>query len=79
MLIEAHEHTASTPHPNFSGDLIRAMGAVFNLSRQRFEVTVEMLAQHLDELPEYQSKYEGPNLRDELWALGSSIGLKHGS
>jgi hypothetical protein len=76
VLIEAHEHAASTPHPNFSADLIRALGTIFHSPRQRFELTVEMLAQHLDELPEYQSEYGGPNLQDELWTIGSRIDIK---
>jgi len=76
VLIEATEHAASTPHRNFSPEVIRAMGAIFHPPRQRFEVTVEMLAQHLDELPGDLSEYEGPNLREELWALGSHVNIK---
>ena len=76
VLIEANEHAASTPHPNLSAAVIRAMGAVFLPPRQRFEVTVEMLAQHLDELPAETSDYAGPNLRQELWALGSDVTIK---
>ena len=52
------------------------MGAVFAPPRQRFEVTVEMLAQHIDELPPDTAEYAGPSLRDELWALGSNITIK---
>jgi hypothetical protein len=76
VLIEANEHAAATPHPNFSEALIRGMGAVFNPPRQRFEVTVEMLAQHLDDLPSDLSEYVGSNLREELWALGSQVNVK---
>lgn len=70
-LLDAHDHAASTPHPNLSAAAIRAMASVFSSPRQRFEITVEMLAQHLDEIPAESAPYAGPNLRDELWALGS--------
>lgn len=76
VLIAANEHAASIPHRNFSAEVIRAMGAIFQPPRQRFEVTVEMLAQHLDELPGDSSDYNGPSLRDELWALGSRVNIK---
>ena len=70
VLIEANEEAASTPHRNLSAAVIRAMGAILHPPRHRFEVTVEMLAQHIDELPGDQSEYNSPDLRDELWALG---------
>ena len=76
VLIEANEHAASIPHRNFSAEVIRAMGAIFHPPRKRFEITVEMLAQHLDELPSDSSEYDGPNLREELWALGSHVNIK---
>jgi hypothetical protein len=76
VLIGAHEHAASTPHHNFSAELIRAIGAVLQPPRQRYEVTVEMLAQHLDDLSGESSEYNGPNLRDELWTLGSRVDFK---
>lgn len=76
VLLDANEHAAATPHPNFGADVIRAMGAVFKPPRQRFEITVEMIAQHLDELPADASEYNGPILRDELWALGSQVNIK---
>ncbi len=75
-LIDANEHAASTPHRNFSAESIRAMGSTFQPPRQRFEVTVEMLAQHIDELPAEATKYQGPSLREELWALGSHVNIK---
>jgi hypothetical protein len=75
-LIDANEHAASTPHRNFSAEVIRAMGAIFHPPRQRFEVTVEMLAQHIDELPAESSEYQGPSLREELWALGSHVNIR---
>lgn len=69
-LIDSHEHTATIGHRKFSSKVIRAMGAVFQPPRRRFEVTVEMLAQHLDELSTETTDYAGPSLRDELWSLG---------
>ena len=76
VLIEANKHAASIPHPNLSATVIRAMGAIFEPPRQRFEITVEMLAQHLDNLPADSSPYQGPNLREELWTLGSHVDIK---
>lgn len=69
VLIDANEYAASKPHRNLSAEVIRAMGAIFQPPRQRFEVTVEMLAQHLEELVGESAEYTGPNLREELRAL----------
>lgn len=74
-LLDAHEHAASISHRNLSPEVIRAMGAVFEPPRQRFEVTVEMLAQHIDELAADAAEYGGPSLRDDLWALGSNVNI----
>jgi len=71
-LIAANEYAASKPHPNLSPEVILAMGSVFKSPRQRFEVTVEMLAQHIDELEPETSDYTGPNLKQELWDLAST-------
>lgn len=76
VLLDANEHAASIPHPNFSAAIIRAIGSVFTSPRQRYEITVEMLVQYLDELPGESFEYAGPNLRDELWQLGSRVELK---
>ncbi len=69
VLIEANEHAASTPNPNCSSELIRAMGSVFKSPRQRYEVSVELIAQHLEDLGASEGEYDGPNLNDELWEL----------
>jgi len=76
VLLDANEHAASLPNRSWSADLIRAMGAVFKPARQRFEVTVEMLAQYLEGLPAAPPVYSGPNFRDELWNLGSVVNLR---
>jgi Mannitol repressor len=76
ILLDANEHAASIPHPNFSAEVIRAMGAVFRSPRQRFEITVEILAQYMDELKADLGEYDGPNLKDELWELGSRVNLR---
>ena len=72
-LIEANEYAASVPHSNLSPEVIRAMGDVFRPSRQRYEFTVETLAQHLDDIGPESSPYAGPDLMKELWELGSSF------
>ena len=69
-LIDAHEELAARPPKHFSPAAIRAMASVLQSPRQRFEITIEMLAQHLDELGPTNSEYSGPNLREELRALG---------
>jgi DNA-binding MltR family transcriptional regulator len=76
VLLDANEHAASTPHPNFSAAVIRAMGASFHSQRQRYEVSVEMLAQHLDDLEGESDGYAGPDFKEELWRLGSSVNVK---
>jgi len=69
-LIDAHEALANRPPNRFSPQVIRSMASVFQSPRQRFEVTIEMLAQHIAELAPTRPEYVGPNLKDELWALG---------
>lgn len=69
-LIDAHEALATRPPDRFSPQVVRAMASVFQSPRQRFEITIEMLAQHLEELGPTKPEYSGPNLREELWTLG---------
>lgn len=69
VLIDAHAEAANRSI-RFSPQVIMAMASVFESPRQRFEITIEMLAQHLDELTEAKPGYVGPSLRDELWRLG---------
>ena len=76
VLLDANEHAASVPNRSWSGEVIRAMGASFKPARQRFEVTVEMLAQYLEGLPVAPPAYRGPDLRDELWKLGSVVNFR---
>ena len=76
ILIDANEYAASIPHPNFSADIIRALGSVFKPPRSRFEITVEILAQHLDALISALQEYDGPSLKEELWELGSRVTIK---
>ena len=76
VLADANEHAALTPHPNLSAAVIRAMGAIFHLPRQRYEVSVEMRAQHLDDLEGTAGAYAGPDLKAELWKMGSNVNIK---
>lgn len=69
-LIDAHEALAKLPPTHCSPDIIRTLASLFEPPRQRFEITVEMLAQHLDELGPTGPEYFGPNLNEELWSLG---------
>ena len=69
-LVDAHEALATRPPARFSPEVVRAMASVFQSPRQRFEIAIEMLAQHLDDLGPTKPEYSGPNLREELWALG---------
>jgi hypothetical protein len=63
------ENSESILRSNYSAATIRGMGAVFHPPRARFEISIEILAQHLDELPEDKSEYEGTNLKEELRKL----------
>lgn len=76
VLIDANAHAASIPHRNLSAEVIRAMGTIFRPPRQRYEVSVEMLAQHIDDLEGETSAYAGPDLKEELWKLGSNVNIK---
>ena len=69
VLIDAHAEAARRS-TRFSPRVIMAMASVFESPRQRFEITIEILAQHLDDLAKTRSGYVGPNLREELWSLG---------
>lgn len=69
-LIDAHEALANVPPKTVCPEIVRAMAALFQSPRQRFEITIEVLAQHLDRLGPTKPEYTGPNLREELWALG---------
>jgi hypothetical protein len=69
ILIDAHAEAAKRS-TRFSGNVIMAMASAFDAPRQRFEITIEMLAQHLDELAGTAPGYLGPSLRDELRSLG---------
>ena len=69
ILIDAYEKAAESSK-RFSPRVIMAMASVFESPRQRFEITVEMLAQHLDDLVDTKPEYIGPSLRNELWSLG---------
>lgn len=70
-LLEAQEALASRPPDHFSPEAILAMASVIRPPRQRYEITIEMLAQHLDALEATHPAYTGPDLRQELWNLGS--------
>jgi DNA-binding MltR family transcriptional regulator len=69
-LLNANEALATSPPTRFSPEVVRAMASVFQSPRRRFEITIEMLAQHLDDLGPTKPEYSGPILREELWALG---------
>ena len=70
-LVDAHEELATRLPSHFSSAAIPAMTSVLQSPRQRFEITIEMLAQHLDELERTNPEYSGTNLREELRALGT--------
>jgi hypothetical protein len=71
-LLEAHEALAARPPTRFSPAVVLAMASVFRSPRHRFEITIEMLAQHLGELGPTSPEYLGPSLKDELWTLGTT-------
>ncbi len=71
-LIAANETLAAGPPVLFSSGAIRAMGSIFQGPRERFEITIEMLAQHLEELGPSKPSYDGPDLHKALWVLGTT-------
>lgn len=76
VLIEAHDHLAKVGHANVGPSIIRLWRALIEPPRARFEVTVQILAQHLIDLPAEAPEYRGPSLRNELWTLGTTVFLK---
>lgn len=76
-LLEANEALAARPSARFNSEFIRGIASVFQSPRQRFEITIEMLAQHLDELEPTRPEYNGPSLREELWNLGTTEPMVH--
>jgi hypothetical protein len=75
-LIEGHEIAAARPHKNLSSNLIRAMGSIFLPPRSRYEITVEFISQHLDEIAGEDKDYGGPDLLEEAKQLGSNINIR---
>lgn len=68
-LIEAHAKLSRVSR-NFSPAIVEKWASNFQSPRQRFEITVEIIAQHLREIEMNNSCYVGPDLREEVWALG---------
>jgi DNA-binding MltR family transcriptional regulator len=75
VLIEANEYAATAGHRTYSAVAIRAMGAMYRATRHRFEFTVEMLAQHIGQIPDGVAAYPGPDLNEDLWNL-AAFGLQ---
>jgi hypothetical protein len=77
-LIDTYEAVASKPHRKLSAIAIRAMGSkLFESPRSKFEITVELIAQHLDQIPEDTTDYAGPDFLKEVRQLGErSLNVK---
>jgi DNA-binding MltR family transcriptional regulator len=73
VLIDAHKAAADRPSTGLSPDVILAMASLYESPRQRFEISIEMLAQHLDDIGPTAAEYHGPSLKDELWELGLNV------
>lgn len=58
--------TAAAAPRNLSSQVIRSMQSTFATSRWRYQLTVEFLAQYLDDLPADTSEYNGPDLLAEV-------------
>lgn len=63
--------SAAEKSAGFSPQAIRAMQAVFAPPRSRFEITVEFIAQHLDELEDQSPTYSGPDLLQQSYDIGA--------
>jgi hypothetical protein len=74
-ILDAYEIAASKPHKNFSAEIIRAMGSIFRPPRARYEITVELISQHLDEIAGEIEDYKGPDFLTEVRQLGSEINI----
>lgn len=69
ILIDAHAELSRVSR-NFSPAIIEKWASNLQSPRQRFEITVEIIAQHVRDIEINNSCYAGPDLREEVWALG---------
>lgn len=74
--IEGYEVAASAPNRNLSSQAIYAMQAAFKSQRWRYQLAVEFLAQHLDEIGGESPVYAGPDLLNEVHALSANTRIK---
>jgi DNA-binding MltR family transcriptional regulator len=70
--IDGYELAANSPHRNLSPTAIYAMQAVFKPPRWRYQLAVDFLAQHLDEIAAGVPAYCGTDLLAEVGALSAS-------
>lgn len=70
--IDGFDDAAVAPDQNLSADVVLSMQAVFKTARQRYQLAVEFLAQHLDEIPHDSPAYSGSDLLQEIRALSAN-------
>ncbi|HQZ68330.1 MAG TPA: hypothetical protein PLY87_24750 [Planctomycetaceae bacterium] len=70
--LDGYEVAAARPNRNLSVEAIHAMQAVFKPPRWRFQLTVEFLAQYLDEISSSLQAYSGPDLLEEIRDLSAN-------
>lgn len=70
-LFEGSEYAASVAKSKRSAKNIREIRDQFLMPRQRFEITVELLAQFLDLLSDDSPKYHGLDFKKLLWDMGT--------
>ncbi len=74
--LKGYEAAAAAPNRNLSSEAIFAMQAVFKSPRWRYQLAVEFLAQHLDEIHGESTAYAGTDLLAEVHALSANTRIK---
>jgi len=70
--LKGYEAAASSPNQNLSAEAIFAMQAVFKSPRWRYQLAVEFIAQHLDEIHGESAAYAGTDLLTEVHSLSAN-------
>jgi hypothetical protein len=70
-VIDYLAYRVGNPGPKLSSDVYRAWETKFSSARWRYQLAVEFIAQHLNELPAAAPAYAGPDLLGAVRALVS--------
>lgn len=70
------EERIADPGPRLSAQVFAGVRDTFAAPRQRFQLAVSFISQHLDDIPADASSYQGGDLCDEVRRLGSATDFR---